>query len=917
MSHISAIRNALPRGRTLPHEAWERRHTWMLRILWLHVVALPLYGLAQGYSLLHSAGHMAGLLVLAVLGMAPLQPRIRSVMVAGGLLTASALAVHESHGVTEAHFHFFVVIVILALYEDWVPFLLSLAYVVIHHGVMGVLAPHDVYDHADAWAHPWKWAAIHGGFVLAAASASVVSWRLNEDVREEALGAERAARRSEERFRRSFDDAPIGMALTSADGHWVRVNHSLCAMTGYSQDELTGLSFAAITHPDDRVHGPADTARLLSGEIELIEREKRYIHADGHHIWVALRISRLQDDESASLIAQIEDITARKRADEQARRRADQHALLADLGAMALGGLELDRLFPTVVDGAAAGLGVSHVRLLQIAPGGEVMRQVAQRGWTASPETPVPATGQHAFTLVAGSPVVVADVAGETRFDTSELRAAGLACGMSVVVADRGGEPFGVLGVHHDEPREFSGDDVHFAVGLAVLLGGALQRQRSEHELRHQSLHDPLTGLPNRKLFLDRLERAVLRTRRTGEAVAVLFLDLDQFKVINDSLGHEAGDLLLKNLAPRLGQCLRGNDTLSRFGGDEFVVLCESLSGAEDAVLVAERMRALFDDPIQVGDQTHFVTASIGLAISNDSYAGRPEALVRDADAAMYRAKDGGRDRFEVFDEVMRERAVSRLETEGALRRALENDELHLVYQPLVSLADGTIAHCEALVRWEHPERGLVAPGEFIPVAEESGLILPLGAWVLNEACRQAAEWADIGVSIAVNLSAVQVGQPSLPDLVAETLERHGVAPERLIAEITETALIADPDRAARTLEALHALGVTIALDDFGTGYSSLSSLKRFPLHTIKLDRSFIHDLRPGTRDAAIVTSLVAMAESLGLVTVGEGVETEEQREQLAALGCRLAQGYLFARPLSAPEFERAYTSVRASPITP
>src|SRR3954465_11525773 len=246
---VATIRNALPRGRTLPQDAWERRHKWMLIILWAHVVVLPLYGLAQGYSLLHSAGHMGSLLVLAVLGCAPLAPRMRSVIVAGGLLTASALVVHTSHGVTEAHFHFFVVIVILALYEDWLPFLLSLAYVVIHHGLMGVIAPHDVYDHADAYSHPFKWAAIHGAFVLAAAAASVVSWRLNEDVREEAVGAYRSARRSEERFRRSFEDAPIGMALTDASGRWVRVNRSLAAMIGYPQDELTGVRFVDITHP--------------------------------------------------------------------------------------------------------------------------------------------------------------------------------------------------------------------------------------------------------------------------------------------------------------------------------------------------------------------------------------------------------------------------------------------------------------------------------------------------------------------------------------------------------------------------------------------------------------------------------------------------------------------------------------------
>jgi EAL domain-containing protein (putative c-di-GMP-specific phosphodiesterase class I) len=265
----------------------------------------------------------------------------------------------------------------------------------------------------------------------------------------------------------------------------------------------------------------------------------------------------------------------------------------------------------------------------------------------------------------------------------------------------------------------------------------------------------------------------------------------------------------------------------------------------------------------------------------------------------------------------MRERAVNRLAIEGALRHALQNDELRLVYQPIISLEDGSVHHCEALVRWQHPERGLIGPADFIPVAEDSGLILPLGEWVLDEACRQAAEWGPDGVGIAVNASAVQVGQPGLPDVVAGALDRHGVAPERITIEITETALIADPDGAATTLEALRDLGVKIALDDFGTGYSSLSSLKRYPLDTIKLDRSFIADLNPGTRDAAIVGSLVAMAESLELATVGEGVETEEQREQLRALGCRVAQGYLFAKPLPPAEFARSFGTPLTSRATP
>jgi diguanylate cyclase (GGDEF)-like protein/PAS domain S-box-containing protein len=875
------VRTALPRGQTLPADAWARRHRWMLVFLWAHAVVLPLYGLATGYDLLHSAGHAIALIGAAVLGMAPLDRRARSCAVALGLLTASALGVHISGGLTVAHFHFFVVIPVLALYEDWLPFLLALGYVVVHHGLGGVIEPHGVYDNADAVAHPWKWATIHGAFVLAASAAAVVSWRLNEDVRLEGIAAYRTARRSEERFRRSFDDAPIGMALTDRSGEWVRVNRSLCAMTGYSEPELLGRSIQSITHPDDRAASRDDLARLIAGDAGSIAREKRYLHADGREIWVSLHASCLApgDGEPEQFIAQITDISERKRADELARRREGQQSHVAALAELAVGGADLPELFEGALARLRSGLGVPHATLLE---------QPDAEG-TDSPAL--------AFALGSGEPVIVRDAATETRFDTAELEASGIAAGLSVVVTDQGGRRFGVLAAYSDTPCEFSGDDVHFLQALANLLGGAIHRERSDHELRHQSLHDPLTGLPNRLLFVDRVQHALARAQRSDETVAVVLLDLDQFKLVNDSLSHEAGDQLLQEVALRLAQHVRANDTLARFGGDEFVVLCEGLVDSSEALLVAERMRALFDEPCTVAGRAHVVSASIGVAVSSDgAYYGRHEDLVRDADAAMYRAKSAGRDRCELFDEDMRTDVVHRLNTESALRRALERDELRLFFQPLVSLHDGGVRHCEALVRWEDPERGLVPPGEFIPVAEDSGLIIPIGEWVLEEACRQAAAWDSMCIS--VNLSAIQVGQPGIVQTVSGALERHALSPDRLILEITETALIEDPDGAALTLQALADLGVRIALDDFGTGYSSLSSLKRYPLALIKLDRSFIADLRPGTPDAVIVGSIVAMSRSLELATVAEGVETEEQVQALSDLGATYLQGYTLARPM-------------------
>jgi diguanylate cyclase (GGDEF)-like protein len=400
----------------------------------------------------------------------------------------------------------------------------------------------------------------------------------------------------------------------------------------------------------------------------------------------------------------------------------------------------------------------------------------------------------------------------------------------------------------------------------------------------------------------------------------VIFIDLDRFKLINDSLGHDMGDLLLQSLVPRLAATLRENDTLARFGGDELVVLCEDLDDSAKAIQVAHRLRTAFEEPYRLGDQEHVVTASIGVAVSSDKYLDRPEELIRDADAAMYRAKSAGRNRIEVFDEVLRARILHRIETEAGLRLAIERDQLTLHYQPIVDLPTGAVTRCEALVRWEHPERGLVPPDEFIPVAEETGLILPLGAWVLDEACAQMAAWTAGGapelvdVSVSVNLSALQVVQDGLAAQVGAALARHGVAPERLVCEITETALIRNPEAAEQTLLALEALGVGVALDDFGTGYSSLASLKRFSLQSIKLDRSFISDMTPGSRDAAIIGSLVTMADSLGLGVVAEGVETSGQCEQLRGMGCEVAQGYLFGRPVPAADFaERLVGLLRAS----
>jgi diguanylate cyclase (GGDEF)-like protein len=436
---------------------------------------------------------------------------------------------------------------------------------------------------------------------------------------------------------------------------------------------------------------------------------------------------------------------------------------------------------------------------------------------------------------------------------------------------------------------------------LSRSINYAIERKRAEVELAHQALHDALTGLPNRALFYDRLGQALNRVGRHSTAAAVLFLDLDRFKVVNDSLGHSAGDKLLVAVAERLSRVLRAGDTAARFGGDEFVILCEDISGERQAIAITGRIAAELSAPFSIDNDEVFVHTSVGIALATQAGA-RPEALIRDADAAMYRAKERGGGVYEVFDDQMRERAVRRMETENALHRALDRGEFVMHYQPILNMATGALSGVEALARWNHPERGLVMPGEFIAAAEETGLIIALGAWAFETSCRQAADWAQMAqtgppVRMAVNVSARQCGHPDLVSTFDGILERTGADPGSLCLEITETALMEDVDASEATLAALKDLGLAVALDDFGTGYSSLRALQRFPVDVVKIDRSFIAPIERDPQEAAIVAAVISLSHALGLQTVAEGIETIAQVDRLRALGCDLAQGYYFAKP--------------------
>jgi diguanylate cyclase (GGDEF)-like protein/PAS domain S-box-containing protein len=423
----------------------------------------------------------------------------------------------------------------------------------------------------------------------------------------------------------------------------------------------------------------------------------------------------------------------------------------------------------------------------------------------------------------------------------------------------------------------------------------------AERALAHQALHDTVTGLANRLALMDRLSQALVSLDRTHGRVALFFIDLDNFKTINDSLGHEAGDRVLVEVGRRLGRICRRSDTVARFGGDEFVLLC-ALRADEDVRLIASRaVRAIGKRFSSEGDDLT-VTASVGVIVTSDP-SSDPGALLQQADIAMYEAKSAGRDGFRLYDSKLRVRAMANHDFDATLRKAIDKKELFLLYQPLFSLDDQSLRGAEALVRWKHPERGVVLPGDFIPLAEERGLIGSIDTFVFDEACRQLAAWvAEASLpddfTMAVNLSGRQLSDPQLVDRVASSIRSHGVAPRQLCLEITETALIGELGEATTTLADLSKLGVRIALDDFGTGYSTLAHVQRLNVDILKIDRSFVEQIGGSDRDREIIAAITAMAHALGMSVVGEGIETTRQLGELTALGCDAGQGYLLARPL-------------------
>jgi diguanylate cyclase (GGDEF)-like protein/PAS domain S-box-containing protein len=741
---------------------------------------------------------------------------------------------------------------------------------------------------------------------------------------EEALRASEARlRESEARYRAIVDDQTELVCRYLPDATLTFTNRAFAEFFGSGSADLAGAKLVDLRPASERVRTLEWLRAFASGE-SVRRHVEREVSADGSLRWYEWTDRAFADDAGEIVEFQSvgHDITDQRRAAESTVHQAEILEHVAR-------GVPLDETLLTIARALEAQFPrfSCAIMLLDSRADGEtatlrggVAPTLATRVYESLHGTPVaPTSCSNGAAAFLREPVYVYDVTSDDRWaDHREVVLAhGLRAAWSVpILGSDGHAVLGTLDVFVSEPRLPDDDHRQIFLLLAQLASIAIERKAFEEQLADQSMHDALTGLPNRLLFLDRLAQGIARCLRTQSSVGVVFLDLDRFKNVNDSLGHDAGDELLVEVARKLEAVIRPGDTVARFGADEFTVLCEDLPGEtarELTVEIAERLRSAVIRPLVVRGTEMFVGASVGIAMATTGEE-RPEELLRDADAAMHHAKDAGRGRVAVFDDAMRARALTAHATENALHRALERGEFRIFFQPIVNLSDARCVGAEALVRWQHPERGLLAPAEFIPLAEETGLVVQVGWWVLEEAARNAASWQleqTEPFQVSVNLSARQLVQPDLADRVAEVIAETGVLPASLCFEITESVLMDDAETVLDVITRVRALGVQFAIDDFGTGYSSLGYLKRFPVDSVKIDRSFVSGLGSDPGDAAIVSAVIGLAHALGLRVTAEGVETEEQLSALIALDCDEAQGYFFSPPQPAPDLRSLIARTR------
>jgi diguanylate cyclase (GGDEF)-like protein/PAS domain S-box-containing protein len=681
--------------------------------------------------------------------------------------------------------------------------------------------------------------------------------------------AERRLRTSEQHFRSLIQHAADVIGVLDATGIIRFQSPASRLVLGFHPEEMTGTHFSTYVHPDEEPMIERFLHDVIANPGRHLPLTYRCRHKDGSWRWLEATITNLLSDPSIrGVVINARDITERMLA-EQATRESQARFLSAfHDAAVGMAIIGLDRQLIQVNPAFCAMTGYSEAELLTMTD-----------AHISHPED-INVGGEFAQQVVQGS-------INTFQIEKRYLSRSGITIWCLVNIAavrDESGAPLYLLAQAQD----------------------ISERKELESQLSHQALHDSLTGLPNRTLMLDRLDREVSNARRHEGCVAVLFLDLDNFKIINDSLGHATGDTLLITVAQRLLECVREQDTVARFGGDEFVVIIGQINGVEEAVDVAKRIMATMEEPFHVSGRPIVITPSIGIAISEAGQHHRND-LLRHADIAMYRAKANGRAGYDLFDAAMHDAALERLELEHDLRRALERDEFFLVYQPVLSVASGSVVGMEALIRWQHPARGVISPAEFISTAEETGLIVPIGEWVLREACEQAALWARLNrhganLRIGVNLSGRQFQQMDLTQVVESALIESDLTPKRLILELTEGVVMEHVDETAERLRELTALGIRIAIDDFGTGYSSLAYLQQFPVSVLKIDQSFVQRIGKEQDGTPIVSATIGLAKTLGLTIVAEGIETAEQLQVLRDMKCDQVQGNYLARPLSPEE---------------
>lgn len=661
--------------------------------------------------------------------------------------------------------------------------------------------------------------------------------------------AARAAQaRVEYRYREVVDEVSDVVYRCDERGHWTLLNPAWAALSGSPADEMLGRPMTEVWHPDDRARMAATIRSLLDGETAQTVEEVRLVRADGTERTVMVSARAVDDDDQArrAVAGTINDVTARVRAERMAATQKEVFELVA-----------LDSPMPSVLH--------RIVELVEDLVPGATFRFVTG----SQPPDPAASGSVPLASLSHGGP------AASLEWTRPQV-------------------PEGV-GSHQDD------GELESVIQLAAQLGTlAIDRRRAADRMVHQATHDDLTGLPNRSLLVDRLEAALRRADDGPSQPAVMFLDIDRFKVINDSLGHRAGDGLLAEVGRRLGAAARSEDTVARFGGDEFIILVEGVADVDDVLALAERFQAALGQPIDLGEVPVHLSASIGIAIGSQGTSA--DELLTRADVAMYRAKHAGRAGAAIFDTAMQDWISSRRDTELALRHAIEDDQLELWYQPLVELSTGRLKGFEALTRWRRPGTGIVGPGDFIDIAEDLGLMNRIGQWVCGTVADQLTAWRNLvpGLVVSLNVSGRELASPDYVRDLTEILNRAGADPTGIVLEITETVLLEDTEVLRAHVAALEELGIRLAIDDFGTGYSSLRYLRQLSVDILKIDREFVSAEGPEISDPTIVASVADLGHALGLQVVAEGIETEEQLSSLVAMGADYGQGYLLGRPMPA-----------------